>query len=82
VERSRVRPDALPLLLDRVRVVRVHLGLIRLQERKSLSRERPGGIAAASPRSVPALSKELLHRPKTVPGRMHACSISSPTPLA
>src|SRR5579862_152780 len=36
---------------------------IVLQKRKSLSRERPGELDAASPRVVPALSKKLLgHR--------------------
>ena len=51
-------------------------------EQKSLSRERPGGIAAAAPRSVPGLWKKLLHEPKTVPGKIHGCSSSSRTPRA
>ena len=54
--------------------------LIRPREQKSLSRERPGGIAAAAPRSVPGLRKKLLHEQKTVPGKIPRCSISSPTP--
>ena len=53
--------------------------LIRFGEQKSLSRERPGGIAAAAPRSVPGLRKKLLHEPKTVPGRIRRCSSSSRT---
>ena len=70
VPRARVVPDALPLLLDRLRVVRLaHRGL-RVQ--KSLSQERPGGSSrGSSPRWPPALGKKLLHcaHASTVPRR-------------
>ena len=55
-----VVPDALPLLLDRLRVVR--LAHRRLRVQKSLSQERPGGSSrGSSPRWLPALGKKLLH---------------------
>ena len=79
VERLRIRPDALPALLDRLRVVRLHRLSVRVGVQKSLSRERPGGIAAAAPRSVPELCKKLGHELKTVPGRIRRCSTSSRT---
>ena len=61
-------PDALPLRLDRLRVVSLGLGsphpVTWLGVQKSLSRERPGEAAAAGPRSLPALRKKLLHWPR------------------
>ncbi len=57
---ARVVPDALPLLLDRLRVVRLAHRCLRVQ--KSLSQERPGGSSrGSSPRWPPALGKKLLH---------------------
>ena len=70
VPRSRLVPDALPLLLDRLRVVRLAHRCLRVQ--KSLSQERPGGSSrGSSPRWPPALGKKLLHcaHASTVPRR-------------
>ena len=61
VEGLRVLPDALPLRLDRLRVVPVVVHFA-LQRRKSLSRERPWEAGAAlAARDFPVLRKPLLH---------------------
>ena len=80
LERLRVRPDALPLLLDRTRVVPVHRHSHSSRgTKKPLAREAPRERPRLSPRSFPGLCKKLLHEPKTVPGKIQRCSSSFPT---
>ena len=59
VEGARVLPDPLPLRLDRLWVVRLHVCL-RIQKDLSL-REAIGESARPWPRSSPALLEKLLH---------------------
>ncbi len=66
VEGPLVLPDALPLRLDRLRVVPFHLVL---REQKSLSKERPVGTTADWPRWLPGLRKKLaVHFVAVYPG--------------